>query len=35
VYGPDAPAQGQPKIVMDAVIPTDSKEPPKLIAPPE
>jgi hypothetical protein len=35
VYGPDAPAPGQPKIVMDAVIPLDAKEPPKLIAPPE
>jgi hypothetical protein len=35
VYGADAPAPGIPKIVLDAVIPTDSKEPPKLIAPPE
>jgi hypothetical protein len=35
VYAADAPPPAPPKIVLDAMIPTDSKEPPKLIAPPE
>jgi len=35
VYAADAPAQAPPKIVYDAVIPTDTTGPPKLIPPPE
>jgi hypothetical protein len=34
-YGPDAQPPAQPKIILDAVVPLDAKEPPKLIAPPE
>lgn len=34
-FAADAPAQAPPKIVLDAVIPTDTTAPPKLIAPPE
>lgn len=35
MYPADAPATTPPKVVTDAVVPTDTKEPPKLIAPPE
>lgn len=35
LYPADAPAAAPPKVIVDAVVPADSKEPPKLIAPPE
>lgn len=35
LYQSDAPAGAPPKIVLDAVVPGDSNEPPKLIAPPQ
>lgn len=34
-YPADAPAQAPPKVVLDAVIPSDGKHPPVLIQPPE
>jgi hypothetical protein len=35
LYPADAPPQTPPKVILDAVVPSDSKEEPKLIAPPE
>ena len=35
MYVADAPAQAPPKLVLDAIIPSDATEPPKLIPPPE
>lgn len=35
LYPADAPAQAPPKVIVDAMVPTDTKDPPKLIAPPE